>query len=60
MNAYEMLHAIYGTQEAIAKAMKVDRTTVVFWKKSGIPPKRAAQVEKVTKGKVTILDVIKG
>ena len=58
MSAFEKLHQIYGTQEAIAKAFKVKRQTVGVWKKSGIPAKRAKQVEKVTKGKVTILDVI--
>lgn len=60
MTAYEKLHQIYGTQEAIAKAFKVERNTVTFWKKNGIPAIRAKQVEKITKGKVTILDVIQG
>ena len=60
MTAYEKLHEIYGTQEKIAKAFKVTRNAITIWKRTGIPAIRAAEVEKVTKGKVTILDVIKG
>lgn len=60
MSAFQKLHDIYKTQDAIAKAFKVKRQTVGLWKKDGIPAIRAAQVEKITKGKVTILDVIKG
>jgi len=60
MTAFEKLHKIYGTQDAIASAFKLTRQGVGFWKRRGIPSARAAEVEKVTKGKVTILDVIKG
>lgn len=60
MTAYEKLHNIYKTQEAIAAAFKLTRQGVGYWKKNGIPSDRAKEVEKVTKGKVTILDVIQG
>jgi GTP1/Obg family GTP-binding protein len=60
MTAFEKLHGIYKTQEGIAKAFKVTRQTIGLWKRDGVPAIRAAEVEKVTKGKVTILDVIKG
>lgn len=60
MTAFEKLHKIYGTQEAIAKAFKVRRQTVGQWKKTGIPAIKAKMVEKITKGQVTILDVIQG
>lgn len=58
MTAYEKLHEIYKTQEAIAKAFKLTRQGVGHWKRNGIPADRALQIQKVTKGKVTILDVI--
>jgi hypothetical protein len=60
MTAFDKLHDIYKTQEAIAKAFKVKRQTIGLWKKNGIPAIRAAQVERLTKGKVSILDIIKG
>ena len=60
MTAFDKLHEIYRTHDAIAKAFKVKRQTVGVWKSKGIPSKRAAQVEKITKGRVTILDVIRG
>ncbi len=58
MTAFEKLHQIYKTQEGIAKALKVKRQTVSLWKKNGVPIHRAKQIEKVTKGLVTILDVV--
>ena len=60
MTAFEKLHDIYKTQDAIAKAFKVKRQTVGLWKRDGIPAIRAKEVQRITKGKVTILDVIGG
>ena len=60
MTAFEKLYAIYKTHDAIADAFKLTRQGVGFWKKKGIPNDRALEIEKVTKGKVTALDVLKG
>lgn len=60
MTAFEKLHKIYKTHDAIALAFNLTRQGVGFWKRNGIPLSRAREVEKVTKGKVTIMDVING
>lgn len=60
MKAFDKLHQLYGTQEAIATAFKLTRQGVGIWKRRGIPASRALQVEKVTKGQVTALDVLRG
>lgn len=60
MTAFEKLHKHFGTHEAIAKAFGVKTQAMTYWKREGIPKDRAQEVEKITKGKVTILDVFKG
>lgn len=60
MTAYQKLYDLYGTMEAIAEAFGITRQGVTYWKKHGVPANQAANVQKVTKGKVTILDVIQG
>ena len=58
MTAFEKLLAIYGTHEKLAKAFKVKTQAMTYWKKNGVPAIRAKQVEKVTKGEVTMIDVL--
>lgn len=60
MTAFQKLHDIYKTQEAIAEVFNLTRQAVGIWKKKGIPASRALEIEKVTKGKVTAMDVLKG
>ena len=60
MTPFEKLHKFYGTHEKIAQVFGIKTQAITYWKKNGIPFSYAAEVEKVTKGKVTILDVIKG
>jgi DNA-binding transcriptional regulator YdaS (Cro superfamily) len=60
MKAFDKLHEIYKTQEAIAAVFKLTRQGVGIWKRKGIPASRALQVEKLTKGQVTALDVLRG
>lgn len=60
MTAFEKLHEIYKTQEAIADVFKLTRQGVGQWKRKGIPANRALEVEKKTKGKITAIDVLKG
>jgi len=58
MNAYEKLEHIYGSGVKISKAFKVSRQAVDHWRSHGIPATRAKQVEEVTEGQITIIDVI--
>ena len=60
MTAFEKLHKYFGTHEKIAQAFGLKTQAMTYWKREGVPTDRAQEVEKVTKGKVTILDVIKG
>jgi len=60
MRTFNKLKALLGSDDNIAVAFDLSRQGVLYWKKYGIPWKRAEQVEKVTKGKITIMDVIKG
>jgi len=40
----------FKTQEGVAKALMVSQPSVAQWFKTGIPIKRAIQIEEVTKG----------
>ena len=42
----------FGSQAALAKALKVDRAAVSQWLKNGIPPKRAIEIEILTNGEL--------
>ena len=60
MRIYKLLKKIYITDEAMAAAFRVRRQAITYWKIKGVPIGRAEQVEKVTSGKITIADVVKG
>ena len=60
MNAFKKLHAHFKTHDAIAETFKLTRQGVSYWKKIGIPTKRAKEVEKKTKGAVTAMEVLGG
>lgn len=60
MTAFEKLHKYFGTHELIAKAFGLKTQAITYWKVSGIPADRALEVEKLTKGQVTALDVLRG
>ena len=58
--AFEKLHEIYKTHDAIGEAFNVTRQNVGLWKKNGIPSNRALEIEKKTKGAITAMDVLRG
>lgn len=44
----------FGSQRKTADAFGVLQQTVSLWAKKGIPPKRAMEAAKMTKGKFTV------
>src|SRR5438094_9283893 len=59
MNCAERLVEIFGTQADVARAFQLDRAVVHNWVKTGYVPARwAGEVERVTQGRISALDVI--
>lgn len=50
----------FGSQTALAKILNVDRAAVSQWLVSGIPPKRAIEIEELTQGKFKAVDLVRG
>ena len=63
MNIHKLLNRmvrIFGSQTNIAKQLNIDPMAISQWKSRGyIPTNRALQIEKLTGGLVTALDVIR-
>ena len=60
MKSIVKLKELLGSDDNIANAFNIKRQAVIYWKKHGIPASRSLQVEKITKGKITAIDVLKG
>ncbi|HEX5093918.1 MAG TPA: YdaS family helix-turn-helix protein, partial [Burkholderiales bacterium] len=59
MNCAERLVGIFGTQADVARAFQLDRAVVNHWVKTGYVPARwAAEVERVTDGRISALEVV--
>jgi alanine-glyoxylate transaminase/serine-glyoxylate transaminase/serine-pyruvate transaminase len=59
MNCAERLVSHFGSQAEVARALKLDRAVVSNWVKSGyIPARWAVEVEAVTEGAITALEVL--
>src|SRR3954471_3216460 len=59
MNCAERLVDIFGSQADVARAFHLDRAVVHNWVKTGYVPARwAGEVERVTEGRISALDVI--
>jgi len=59
MNCAERLVGIFGTQADVARAFQLDRAVVNHWVKTGYVPARwAAEVERVTNGRISALDIV--
>jgi len=43
----------FGTQGELAKQIGISQVAVSKWKKNGIPPNRAIQIEQLTNGEIT-------
>jgi alanine-glyoxylate transaminase/serine-glyoxylate transaminase/serine-pyruvate transaminase len=59
MNCAERLVEMFGTQADVARAFHLDRAVVHNWVKAGYVPARwASEVERVTQGRISALEVI--
>src|SRR5215212_2477350 len=59
MNCAERLVEIFGSQADVARAFHLDRAVVHNWVKTGYVPTRwAGEVERVTEGRISALDII--
>src|SRR5262245_18755492 len=59
MNCAEQLVEIFGTQADVARAFQLDRAVVHNWVKTGYVPARwAGEVERVTQGRISAMEVI--
>src|SRR5262245_57225382 len=59
MNCAEQLVEIFGSQAEVARAFQLDRAVVHNWVKTGYVPARwAAEVERLTQGRISSVDVV--
>src|SRR3954464_11815952 len=59
MNCAERLVEVFGSQADVARAFQLDRAVVHNWVKTGYVPARwAGEVERVTQGRISALEVI--
>jgi len=59
VNCAEQLIGIFGTQADVARAFQLDRAVVHNWVKTGYVPARwAAEVERVTRGRISALEIL--
>ena len=50
----------FGTQAELARRLGVDRAAVNQWTKTGMPARRAVEIEKLTGGKFKAVDLMRG
>ncbi|MGQ0653177.1 MAG: YdaS family helix-turn-helix protein, partial [Betaproteobacteria bacterium] len=59
MNCAERLVEVFGSQAEVARAFQIDRAVVHHWVKLGyIPARWAGEVERVTQGRISAVDVV--
>src|SRR5436190_232056 len=59
MNCAEQLVDLFGSQADVARAFRLDRAVVHNWVKTGYVPARwAGEVERITQGRISALEVI--
>jgi len=59
MNCAQRLVEVFGTQADVARAFQLDRAVVHNWVKTGYVPARwAAEVERITQGRISALDIL--
>jgi DNA-binding transcriptional regulator YdaS (Cro superfamily) len=57
-HAFEAAVRFFGSQGAMAKALGIEPMTVSQWKSRGMPPARAAEIERLTGGLVTRVELL--
>src|SRR3954462_13092820 len=59
MNCATRLVDLFGSQADVARAFQLDRAVVHHWVKSGyIPARWASEVERVTDGRISSVDIV--
>jgi len=48
----------FGGRSAMATTFNVDRAAITQWSKGGLPPARAIQIEQLTQGVFTAIDLM--
>jgi len=48
----------FGSQDALARCLFVDKSAISQWKLAGIPPARAIEIERITFGKFKAVDIV--
>lgn len=48
----------FGNQSRLAEALGVDRAAVCLWRRYGLPPSRAIQIEQVTGGAFKATEIV--
>ena len=51
---------IFGSDDNIAEVFNIKRQAVFYWKRKGIPSKRAFEVQEKTQGKISAIEVLRG
>ena len=57
-HAFNAAVKYFGSQSKLARAMGINPMTVSQWKRKGMPAIRAAQIERLTNGKVTRAELL--
>jgi DNA-binding transcriptional regulator YdaS (Cro superfamily) len=57
-HAFQAAVKFFGSQGAMAKALGIEPMTVSQWKVRGLPPARAAEIERLTSGEITRAELL--
>lgn len=50
----------FGSQVAVAKHFGISRQAVLLWQRAGIPVKHALEIEQITHGEISAMEVLRG
>lgn len=56
---FEKICNYYGGQKGLADALKVTEAAISIWKREGIPPARAIEIEELSNGIFKATEIIK-
>ena len=58
IHAFQAAVDYFGSQGKMARKMGIEPMTVSLWKSKGLPPKRAVEIERLTNGLVTRVELL--